>query len=71
MKSDLCDIDVWIVAETSIAVKVQLAERIGRPTAEAKDGVWLPKSQVEIERKEGAPAILTLPEWRAVERGLV
>lgn len=35
--------------------------------------VWLPKSEVEVERRPGHPhlADVTLPEWLATERGLV
>ena len=31
---------------------------------------WLPKSQVEIHR-EGSKTIFTIPEWLAIDKGLV
>lgn len=32
---------------------------------------WLPRSQIEIEAGEGGEATITLPEWLAIEKGLV
>ena len=63
MKSDLCDIDVWIVAESAAAFKVH--------TGDATKAVWVPKSQVEIdERGPDRFATITLPEWLAIEKGI-
>lgn len=33
--------------------------------------VWLPKSLIEIERKERGLFEITLPEWLALEKGLI
>lgn len=38
------------------------------------DGVnefWLPKSQIEVELKKDDHAEITLPEWLAIEKGIV
>ena len=39
------------------------------------EAVWLPKSQVEIEDKGvfhmSGPVVVTLPEWLALEKGLI
>ena len=64
MKSDLCDIDVWIVAESGAAFKVH--------TGDPAKAVWVPKSQVEIEeRGPDRFATLTIPEWLATKKGLI
>jgi hypothetical protein len=63
-KSDLIDIEVEILHETADAYLIH-------------DGgvkkVWLPKSEVEIEITRPMQRIgtLTLPEWLALERGLI
>lgn len=38
-------------------------------TGDEDDAVWLPLSQIEIE-KRGALFEITLPEWLAVDKGL-
>ena len=64
MKSDLIDIDVECTARTEKAVLVHAGDK-----AEA---VWLPLSQCEIA-PGGIPGIetVTLPEWLALEKGLI
>ena len=60
----LIDIDVYVLHETEKAWRVTLDD--------PKEGVWVPKSQAEIEPSDdGTAAILTLPEWLAIEKGLV
>jgi hypothetical protein len=65
MKSDLIDIDVEIVSETNLAFGVR--------DSEDSATVWLPKSIVEMERNANnrKMAVVTLPEWLAIEKGLV
>ena len=64
MKSDLVDITVQKLHETDAAVLVT-------DTVPEK-AVWLPKAQIEIEVSE-VPGLhtVTLPEWLAIEKGLV
>lgn len=63
--SDIIDLDLIMRAETAAAVMV--AE-----TEDALKAVWLPKSQIEIERKAGSRIVtITLPEWLAIDKGLV
>lgn len=62
-KRTLLDLSVIIVHRTERAVLVKDAE-----DAEPK---WLPLSQVEVEGAPGAVGTVTLPEWLAVEKGLV
>lgn len=64
MRSTVIDITVQLLHETAAAVRV---------TDSTPDkGVWLPRSQIEIDHgnKPGL-AIVTLPEWLAIEKGLV
>lgn len=65
MRSNLIDLLVDKHHETELAVLVS-------ETGRGDDGVWLPKSEIEI-----APASthglydLTLPEWLAQDKGLI
>ena len=63
-KSDIIDLAMHLHAETASAIKVS-------DNGEAKHAVWLPKSQIEIEKASGGNVCITLPEWLAIEKGLV
>lgn len=66
-RSDLVDLTLFIHVETAAAYRVS-------DTGEDKDGVWVPKSQVEVEEvpgKKGRVAVFTMPEWLATDKGLV
>jgi hypothetical protein len=60
----IVDIDVQKLHETEMAVLV---------TVDTSDnGVWLPKSQIEIEPcSVGGLFTVTLPEWLAQTKGLI
>lgn len=63
-KDKLVDIEVEIRAESQKGVQV----------FDGQDTVWLPKSQIEIERPRAghnAPTIVTMPEWLARDKGLI
>lgn len=60
----LTDITVRLVQQTERAILVCDSDDLDK-------AVWLPKSQVEFEEKPGGLAEVTLPEWLAIERGLV
>jgi hypothetical protein len=64
MRSDLIDLTVQLLHETDKAVRV---------TDSTPDkGVWLPKTQIEIEPADkGGLHVVTLPEWLAEEKGLI
>lgn len=62
-RSDITDITVHLHVETDKAVFVS-------DTGDKADAVWLPKSQIEIE-PDGATHTVSLPEWLAIEKGLV
>lgn len=60
----LTDITVRLVQQTERAILVCDSDDLDK-------AVWLPKSQVEFEEKAGDIVEVTLPEWLAIERGLV
>lgn len=65
MKSDIIDIDVEVVHRTDKAVLVH--------TGDKERAAWLPFSQIEIEPNGAFDGIETvsLPEWLALEKGLI
>ena len=65
MKSKIIDINVEVTARTEKAVLVH--------TGVKEQAVWLPLSQVDIEPNDAFPGIetVTLPEWLALEKGLI
>ncbi|OAM73743.1 hypothetical protein [Devosia elaeis] len=62
MKSDLVDIDVQIHARTERAILVS-------DDGEREGAVWLPLA-VEVAA-QGKHHVVTMPEWLAVDRGLI
>ena len=63
MKSDLIDIDGAIHAETEKAV-------LFSETGDRSKAVWLPKSQIEIDR-DYMKTTVTMPERLALDKGLI
>lgn len=61
-KSNL--VDVVVVAHRDTDKAVLVSDGSGRRA------VWLPLSQIEIVYRD-RDAIVTLPEWLAIEKGLV
>lgn len=59
------ELELLIKAETPAAYLV--AE------AEDEEGVWLPKSQIDVEGnpQKGKVSTFLIPEWLAIEKGLV
>ena len=66
MKSDLLDLTMQRHAETEKAILVS-------DDGDKAKAVWLPKAQIEIAPTESQKqvVIITLPDWLAIERGLV
>jgi hypothetical protein len=62
MKSDLVDLRLQIYAETENAVLVS--------DDNGKTRFWLPKSQVEIDRRLERWAVITMPAWLAEDKRL-
>jgi len=63
-KSDLVDLDLYLFSQTEKAILV------GK-TGGRMEAVWLPKSLVEIKRQpDTRRAMITMPEWLAIKRGL-
>jgi hypothetical protein len=69
MRSNLIEITVFLIHETTGAILVSVDEE--------REGVWLPKSQVELELAgTRAPKgkqlwVVTLSERLATEKGLI
>lgn len=64
MKSNVIDIDGAIEATTEKAVLFHDGDK--------SKAVWLASSQIEIEETEVAGIVtVTLPEWLALEKGLI
>lgn len=59
--SDLVDIDVEIKHMTDKAVLV----------SDGDNDVWLPLSQTEVEDNGDGTGVVTIPEWLAIEKGLL
>ena len=68
MKSGLVDFEVQIKHQTSPAVLIFDPEDEDRIKT-----IWLPCSQIEIEYKDQSErlATVTMPEWLAIEKGMV
>jgi hypothetical protein len=58
---DLIDLTVILITETDKAILVD----------DGDNRVWLPKSKVEIEPRSDGSHTVTLPEWLAIDKGLV
>lgn len=64
MRSNLIDLDVQVLRETDKAAMVTLDV--------PDNGVWLPKSQIELNETGIAGIVtVTLPEWLALDKGLI
>lgn len=63
MKSDLVDLTVQIHARTNRAILVS-------DDGDRERAVWLPLAHVEVVPK-GRHHVVTIPEWLAIDRGLV
>jgi len=70
VRSDLQDIEVYVHAESqphdseSGAIRVSL-------DGDEKKAVWLPKSQIEFEKKTRRTGVVTAPERILYEKGLI
>jgi hypothetical protein len=63
-KSDLIDLTMHLHVMTERAVRVS-------DTGEDAKAVWLPLSQVEVARQAKGTVVVTLPEWLALQKGLI
>lgn len=63
MKSNVMDLEVIIAHQTDKAVLVKEYEQ--------DKGTWLPLSQVEVDGDVGDYGTVTIPEWLALDKGLI
>jgi hypothetical protein len=66
VRSDLVDLTLQLRCErpSSIAVSDPAKPR-------AAPWTWLPRSQIEIEKKSASVVVVTVPKWLAREKGLI
>ena len=64
MKSNIIDIEVKVHARTDKGIRVSA-------TGQQIDAEWLPLSQIEVQEVGGGLVTVTLPEWLALEKGLI
>lgn len=62
--ANLVDIPGFLHAETLKAVLVS-------DTGQESRAKWLPKSQCELVHERGNAVIVTMPEWLAIDKGLI
>ena len=61
-QSNLVDVSCTFLHETDLAILVE----------EGFEKIWLQKSLIEIDDSSGsAEIIVTMPEWLAMEKGLI
>ena len=63
-RSDIVDIELHFHLETAKAI---LVSENGVKDA----GFFLPKSQIEFERRKDGSVVVSCPEWLAKEKGLL
>ena len=66
VRSDLVDLTLELRAEKALSIAVSDPAK-----PRAAPWVWLPRSQIEIEKISGAYVVVTLPQWLAKDKGLV
>ena len=64
MKSDLIDLEMLLHHETEKAILIS-------DDGDEKHAVWIPKSACEFERKDASLVTVTMPEWQALDKGLI
>lgn len=66
MKSDVIDLYLILVHQTEKAILVNETED------NSGKSIWLPKSKVEFDDvTPGTATTVTLPEWLALDKGLI
>lgn len=66
VRSDLVDLTLELRQIKPLAIAVSDPAK-----PHAAPWVWLPKSEIEFERKGKTAVLVTLPEWLAKQKGLV
>lgn len=67
-QSDLHDLTLTFRHEKPASIAVTDPSK---PRLNDGKWIWLAKSQIEFERGRGDTVVVTLPEWLAVEKGLL
>ena len=69
-KSNIVDITCMIVSEREKAVAITDGTTEEYNGRERQKWFWLPRSEIEIE-SDGDAYIISMPDWLAMEKGLV
>lgn len=64
MKSDLIDLTLQLHHRTERAILVS-------DDGDRDKAAWLPLAQVEVQSQPRGIVVVTMPEWLAIDRGLV
>jgi hypothetical protein len=64
MAGQIIEVAVEIHHETERALLVS-------DTGDREDAVWIPKSQIEAREEVSGVTEISLPEWLALEKGLI
>ncbi len=64
MKSDIVDIEGRVHAKTDRAI-------LFSTDGDREEAVWLPLAHVEISELRRGVGVVSMPEWLAVDRGLI
>lgn len=63
-KSDLVDLNLQLHHETERAILVS-------DDGDEKSAAWIPLSQCEVLKKPRGIVVVTMPEWLALDKGLI
>lgn len=64
MRSSEIEIEMLVIRETDAAI-------LASHTGDKDDAVWLPKSQIDGNVEVNSSCFFLVPEWLALEKGLV
>lgn len=65
-KSNLVDLTLLLQIERPLSIAVRDPVK-----GASAPFIWLPKSQIEYEKKSASTVVVWLPQWLAKEKGLV
>lgn len=65
-KSDLVDLTLLLQSERPLSIAVRDPAK-----GACAPFIWLPKSQIEYEKKSASIVVVSMPQWLAKEKGFV
>lgn len=70
-QTQLIDVACKIMQERPASIAVADGTMEMHEGRERLKWFWLPRSQIEIDKQPDGSAIVTMPEWLTIEKGLV